>query len=107
MLPPNGPGTVVRIASLRAGATPTQPSIGRNGSSSRDGFRSGDSIQAMPLALSMFQIIRFGSRSTRALIVAGSTAYGANRLPEDAVARFGSHFSNDTTRMLPGLVTSM
>jgi hypothetical protein len=33
MLPPNAPGAAVEIASLRAGATPMQPSIGLSGSS--------------------------------------------------------------------------
>ena len=33
MLPPNGPGVLVAMASFRAGATPTHPSIGLTGSS--------------------------------------------------------------------------
>ena len=107
MFPPNGPGVVAEIASLRAGATPTQPSIGLSGSSSTCGLRSGESIRATPFALSIFQIRRFGSRSTRAAIDAGSTAYGASRLPEYAVARFGSIFSNVPTSMSSGSAPSM
>ena len=88
MLPPNAPGVLVAIASLRAGATPRQPSIGRSGSSMR-GAMSGASSRAVPFALSMIQLTRRGSRSTRATIDAGSTVYGASRLPEYAGRAIG------------------
>ena len=61
----------------------------------------------MPFALSMFQIIRFGSRSVRAAIACGVVAYGASRLPEYPVARFGSIFSIVTTSMSSGSAPSM
>ena len=67
MLPPKAPGVLVATASLRAGAVPRQPSIGRSGSSMarRDRRR----IQPRcPLALSMIQLARCGSRSTRLAI---------------------------------------
>ena len=62
MLPPKAPGVAVLIASLRAGATPTQPSIGRSGNVSVVGRRSASVMRATPAALSSCQITRFGSR---------------------------------------------
>jgi len=82
MLPPWAPGVIAAIASFRAGATATQPSIGLSGSSRCAGVMSVESRDTIPFTLSMFQIIRFASRSVRAAIAWGVTAYGANRLPE-------------------------
>src|SRR5215470_19666774 len=99
MLPPHAPGVVVVIASFRAGATPTQPSIGFNGTSRCDGVRSDESTKAIPFALSIVHVILLGSRSTRAAMNCGSMVYGASRLLEYPVARFVSTFWKVTTSM--------
>jgi len=106
MLPPNGPGVLVATASLRAGAVPRQPSISRSGSSI-GGVMSVASTLVVRLALSMIQLTTRGSRSVRAAIDAGSTAYGASRLNENPVGRFVSIRSIVTTIASPGSAPSM
>jgi hypothetical protein len=71
MLPPNAPGVLVAIASFRAGATPTQPSIGRIASSMPP--MSALSRRATPFALSRIQFARGACRSVRCRIEPGVT----------------------------------
>ena len=105
MLPPNAPGVLVAIASLRAGATPTHPSIGRS-PSSRPPI-SLLSRRAMFFALSRSQFARGACRSVRPRIEAGVTAYGASAPPEYAVARLMSILVKVTAIMSPGSAPSI
>ena len=106
MLPPNDPGVLVATASLRAGAVARQPSISRSDSSIA-GVISGASTRVVRFALSMIQFTRRGSRSARAAIDDGSTAYGASRLAEYPVIRLVSIRSIVTTMASPGSAPSI
>ncbi len=70
------------------------------------GWMLSSSSRARLRALSISQVTRFGSRSTRSAMVDGSTVYGASSEPENAVARLVSIFSKRTTSMSPGSAPS-
>src|SRR5262245_52599742 len=106
MFPPKAPGVAVLIASFLAGAVATQPSMGFRGNSRGPGLRPVMLVRATPLALSIVQVSTLGSRSPVRRNM-GSTAYGATRVFEVAVALLGSSRWKVTFSMSPGSAPSM